>query len=160
MNGDAFWYKNGKVKEVNNYHISDIIGDAEAFGLTRKEIEEIYKKHNERFGTEGKAREEIMKKVMENGWIRVRQYISQGGARWTINFHSFTKQKKDIQNMISYFLLDKKTMKKTDVVDLASMDGKYAERFDGFMGTSIMSLIEGKKVKKVELVEEYKYFDY
>ena len=67
MNGDAFWYKNGKIKEVNNYHISDIIGDAEAFGLTRKEIEEIYKKHNERFGTEGKAREEIMKKVMENG---------------------------------------------------------------------------------------------
>ena len=62
--------------------------------------------------------------------------------------------------MISYFLLDKKTMKKTDVVDLVSTDGKYAERFDGYMGTSVMSLIEGKKTKKVELVEEYKYFDY
>jgi len=161
MNGDAFWYKNGKIIEVRGYHIHDIIGNADKFGITREEIEALYKKHNEHMGQEGKAREEIMNRVIKDGWIRIRQYITKNGNSWSINFNSYTKQKKDIQNLISYLALDKQIMKNEDTVALSSVDGKYQEAYNGYINKKdgILSILEGKE-DKIDLVENYNYFNY
>lgn len=160
MNGDAYWYKNGKLIEVGTYHIADINGNPKTFGLTREYIVDLHKKYNERLGQEGKAREEIMNKVISDGWIRIRQY---NGNAWVINFDSYKKREKDIKELISVLLLDKKTMKKTDLVRLTSIDGKYNETYDGFMGTSITSILSEEDIenrKRIVIVESYSYFDY
>ena len=161
MNGEAYWYKNGKAIEVNGYHIHDIMGNAKEFGTSREEIEALYKKYNEHLGQEGKARDEIMNKVIENGWIRVRQYITRNGNSWSINFNSFTRQKKDIQNLIAYLMLDKKKMKNVDTVALSSVDGKFQQSYSGYMDEKdgIISLLEGKE-EKIKLVDKYDYFGY
>ena len=64
---NAFWYKNGKIKQVNNKHINDIIGNPEAFGFTLAQIKGVYEKNKEPLGSEGKSREQIMVKAMKDG---------------------------------------------------------------------------------------------
>ena len=69
-------------------HINEIWENPEKFGLTLKEIEKIFKKHKERRGSEGNAREEIMTDLIRQGWGRVR-YISSGDSFtvqvWALN---------------------------------------------------------------------------
>jgi hypothetical protein len=75
-------------------HITEIWENPEKFGLTLKEIEAIFKKHKERRGSEGNAREEIMGDLIRNqGWGRVR-YISSGDA-FTIQIGSLTNTQKE-----------------------------------------------------------------
>jgi len=159
----AYWYKNGKLISTTGLHISEIIGNPEAFGLTKKYIEDTYKKYDERMGIEGKAREEIMIEAMKNGWIRIRINRTRSGNNWVIQFADFNKQKKDLKGLIEYFLLDKKEMKKYDIVHFLSYDGKTDEEYDDYYGKGIMTFLEAlKKVEKVivEEVRQYKYFDY
>lgn len=56
------------------YHIQTIISQPEAFGLTSDDISNTYNKYEEPVGKEGKARDELIKKVIKHGWIRVRMY--------------------------------------------------------------------------------------
>jgi hypothetical protein len=46
--------------------------------------------HSEKYRTEGKAREEILLKLFEQGWIRARRYHRP--YRWTLNVFSMTEQ--------------------------------------------------------------------
>jgi len=59
---------------VKTTHISEIIDNPECYGLTKEYIENAYKKHNEKLRIEGKAREEIMRELVNKGWIRIRYY--------------------------------------------------------------------------------------
>lgn len=61
-----------KIMVVNTTHIRAIIKMPETFGLESQAIKEIYNKHDEPIGFEGKARIEIMTRVMQAGWIRTR----------------------------------------------------------------------------------------
>lgn len=95
--GKAYWYKNGKLIEVGKIkyktettdgiefgktHIHDLVENPEIFGFTKEQIVSIYKKHGETVGNEGEAREEIMKKVIKNGWIRIRHNTGRNLDRW------------------------------------------------------------------------------
>lgn len=164
MDGLAYWYKHGKVIEVqNSLHIKDIIENPKTFDMTKEHIEEIYKKYNEKMGFEGKAREELMVEAMDKGWIRVRQSTTRQGVIWTVQFKDFAKQNKDLKGLVEYLLLDKKVMKKHDTLYLLSYDGKTREQYNDFYGRNIMTFLESlKKEKKVivEAVNKYKYFDY
>lgn len=178
--GKAFWYKNKKIIEVGikeyktkvddvrengKTHIHDLVDNPEVFGLTDEKVKSIYKKYNENVGCEGKARDEIMKMVLANGWVRVRHQTSRGNDYWIIQFNSFTKQKKDIQNLIAKLILDMKVMYKTDRVLLNGLDG-FNEIYDGFKNpsNSILSILEGKE-ENITVITEYsdfvdKYFNY
>ena len=47
--GEAYWYKQGKIIKVqNSLHIKDVIDHPEEFNLTKKYIEDTYKKYNEK----------------------------------------------------------------------------------------------------------------
>jgi hypothetical protein len=49
-----------------------MIKEPKTFGTTIEKIRELFKKHGEPLGHEGKAREEIMIAAMKRGWIRTR----------------------------------------------------------------------------------------
>ncbi|MBI5251792.1 MAG: hypothetical protein HY912_20050 [Desulfomonile tiedjei] len=69
-----FLSPNGHLVHVPQNHISTVIAEPENFGLTREEIEALYREYGERVGVEGKARREILLKIIADGWIRIRRY--------------------------------------------------------------------------------------
>lgn len=64
----------GEVTLLKTTHIRAVIKSPEVFGLSRNYIESIYIKHGEKTAIEGKAREEILSRVLRNGWIRIRRH--------------------------------------------------------------------------------------
>jgi len=78
----SYWLspKNDMVS-IDDTHISLVIKHPEKFGLTREYIESIFAKHGERLGQEGKAREELIKFLIDHNWARLRRYKDY----WSIN---------------------------------------------------------------------------
>lgn len=64
----------GEVIEVRTSHIAEVIGNPGLFGVTSHEIREAYDRHGEKIGSEGSARQEILLRLIERGWIRIRRY--------------------------------------------------------------------------------------
>jgi hypothetical protein len=75
MDERAWWISPaGTIYPVTRSHIAVVIADPGLFGLTRAYIETVYEKHKEPLGWEGKAREEILKGLITQGFIRIRDY--------------------------------------------------------------------------------------
>lgn len=72
MLGGYYIAPSGEVIEVEKSHIAEVLENPEKFLLTKKELQDTYKKYNEPIGLEGKAREEIMSNLIRQGWVRVR----------------------------------------------------------------------------------------
>ena len=68
-------------------HISMLIADPEKFGLTAEKIQNAYFRYGERIGVEGEARKELLLKVVQQGWIRLRRYPNR---HWSITASSLT----------------------------------------------------------------------
>jgi len=80
----ALWISpEGEIYNVEKTHIETVFDNPERFGLTLKLIESVYDLFNESYRTEGKAREEIIIMLVQNGWTRVRRYHRP--CRWTVN---------------------------------------------------------------------------
>lgn len=75
LNGaEAFWIDpEGCVGAVPITHITAVLADPERFGLTASRLREVYARHGEPLGLEGKARREIMDGLLRKGWIRIRR---------------------------------------------------------------------------------------
>ncbi len=72
-------------------HIRAVITSPEVFGLSRNYIESTYIKHGEKTGIEGNARDEILRIVLRNGWIRLRRHTNR---YWAIQTGTVTDEKK------------------------------------------------------------------
>lgn len=83
----------GELVPSGTKHISAIIKNPRKFGLTRKEINDIYGKHNETIGTEGDAREEIIEKLLKRGWVRLRRYPNR---YWSVTIYRMSRKLKDL----------------------------------------------------------------
>ena len=70
----GFWIKNDEWISDEGDHFSVVYADPERFGLTKEEIDGIFRRHNETIGSEGTARDTVLRRVTENGWVRVRRY--------------------------------------------------------------------------------------
>ena len=84
---NAYWISpKGKALAIadESRHIHEIIADPETFGLTAAAIEAEYAKTGEVMGSEGDAREAIIKGLVNRGWIRIRHYGGHG-SKWSIN---------------------------------------------------------------------------
>tara|TARA_R110000744_G_C19369472_1_gene562332 strand:+ start:1328 stop:1870 length:543 start_codon:yes stop_codon:yes gene_type:complete len=66
----------------NGTHIGTVIAYPTKFGLKKSDIEMEYKNHKEKLGQEGNAREEILRRLTQKGWIRLRRYPQY----WSIQF--------------------------------------------------------------------------
>jgi hypothetical protein len=89
----AYWISpKGEVIEVSTNHIDVVIKNPQKFKLTSEYITGLYDKYGETLGSEGKAREDIIIKLVKSGWIRVRRYRNEG---YSLNVSSITKKVKD-----------------------------------------------------------------
>ncbi len=88
-----YWInQNGKILRQHNVtHIRQVVNNPKVFGIKRDWIEQVYKKYNEPVGTEGSAREEIMKFIFKKGFIRIRLYINQF---WSVTLYNFNRKAK------------------------------------------------------------------
>lgn len=98
---EAFWARLGKrgieVYDVSQgNHIGKILDNPTLFGLTREEIENLYAQYGEPIGLEGKAREEVIKHVAKEGWVRIRHYTGRNDY-WSIQTDDTEKRKKEIK---------------------------------------------------------------
>jgi hypothetical protein len=82
----------GEIIRVPDNHIGLVIRDPEQFGLTLGEIAAAYMKYGERRSIEGPARREILLKVINNGWIRVRRYRNY----WSITANALTDDAQEL----------------------------------------------------------------
>ena len=109
----AYWISpSGKIYDVRDKHINNIISNPDMFGYTKDEIEKIYKKYKEPMGLEGKAREEIMKDLINKGWIRVR--FNKKRQQWIIQLNKLDKKRKDIMYRFANEVIKKSQWKYTD----------------------------------------------
>jgi hypothetical protein len=151
----AFWAKGSKVYNVDEKHIRFILDNPEIFGLTKEELLDIYKKHNEKIGLEGKAREEIIKKVSKNGWIRVRHY-SKPNNYWTIQVDNFRKRKKSIDLFIDW-AMENAGMDFNDAISFIGFDDNYSKNYsfqEGGLNKYLGEENLDKKEKINKIVEE------
>lgn len=72
----AYWInKRGQVLELPvEKHITAVVQQPEKFGLTKEYVQKKYADHGEPVGLEGHAREELIREIVESGFIRVRLY--------------------------------------------------------------------------------------
>lgn len=82
----------GKIVYCGRTHINLINKYPEKFGITRDDIIRIHNKYKERLGQEGNAREEIIRDLVDKGWIRIRRYPNK---MWSININRLNKKVKD-----------------------------------------------------------------
>ncbi len=88
--GPAFFISpKGEIIPIETTHIRTVRQDPELFGLSRPWIESTHKKHTEKSGLEGNAREEILRKVLKNGWIRLRRHTNR---YWSVQTGKITKR--------------------------------------------------------------------
>lgn len=81
----------GKIVDCERTHIEKIISNPGYFGYTKEEIEEKYNRYNERIGTEGKAREEILIELLNKGWIHLRRHKNF----WNVSLNKINKKTKN-----------------------------------------------------------------
>lgn len=81
----------GEIIPVDTSHIRTVIKNPEVFGLSREYIESKYTKLGEKTGLEGKARDEILRRVLRNGWMRLRRHTNR---YWSVQTGTVTDEKK------------------------------------------------------------------
>lgn len=90
----AFWISpRGTVIDVPMLHINLVVDFPEKFGLTKRLVDDTFKKYNEPLGVEGKARHELMLNLIQKGWFRVRYTPKK--SLWTIEINKLTKHSKE-----------------------------------------------------------------
>jgi len=160
MLGNAFWYKNGKIFNIETKkHIDLITQEPEIFGLTKEDVQKAYKMFNEKPGTEGNAREYLIKKVARNGWIRVRHYTGRQDY-WSIQYDVYRKREKDLKDLIATLVLDMEVMPlHAEVVFVGyDDDSKYIYSYQNGGIKAFLQERIGQKYHKVKLIENFKDF--
>jgi len=83
---EAFWISPiGEVVRAAPNHISVVNGNPEKFGLSRAELDAWFEKHGEPPGSEGRAREEVLRKLIRRGWVRIRFYVTRSFQGFSVN---------------------------------------------------------------------------
>jgi len=81
VSGPGFWISpDGQIYRVETSHIAYVIKHPEKFELSKTAILDTYSKHDEPLGLEGNARTEIIKSLVNSGWIRIRLYLNKNGS--------------------------------------------------------------------------------
>lgn len=68
-------------------HISTVIRNPSKFGLTTEQMERAYGFFGEKLGVEGTARKQILIRLIQQGWIRLRRYPNK---YWSANILGLT----------------------------------------------------------------------
>jgi hypothetical protein len=113
---DAYWINQyGKILEIGgSTHIDQVIANPKKFGLTKEYIKRVYDKHVEKLGREANAREEIIFKLVNSGFIRIRLYPNKF---WGVNVNRMdSRTKKALSKWAEIARENKFAGKKMDVM--------------------------------------------
>jgi len=140
--GNGYWAKGSKIYPIS-IHIEYVIKNPDKFSLTKEKIKAVYKKFGEPLGFEGKARNEIMKKVMSDGWLRVRHNRGRSD-HWSIQFDSYKKRKVMVKSFIKKMFMDE--INQYDDLVLTGIDDNYYEKI-----SADKFLKENKEIEEYEM---------
>ena len=91
---EGYWlHPAGEIEVVRTTHIASMIEHPTRFGLTYDEVISAYEAYAEKLGIEGKARHELILKVLALGYIRVRNYGNRG---YSITTHRWDRPEKKL----------------------------------------------------------------
>jgi hypothetical protein len=142
MHGKGFWVKGEQIIDVGgSNHITVIWRTPDGFGLSAGMIKAIYAKHREKMGAEGSAREEVIKLAADNGWMRIRQYLTPHDY-WAVQFDSWNKRKKEVVVFIEWAIA-KRICSATDEIRLTGYRDKFYKQYafaDGGIGLFLNGL--------------------
>ena len=114
---EAYWINpNGKIHGVKSTHINSIIENPYYFSFTKGKIDQIYVKYKEPMGLEGKARNEIIKKVLNKGWIR----IQKNKNFYTAQMMSLNNTCKDYLQQFTQLMIDAGVHKYSEIKIMTS----------------------------------------
>jgi len=107
MAHNAYWLNpRGKILDIGlGTHIDQVILSPKSFGLTDRYIRNIYDKFNEPMNLEGKAREQIMLELINDGYVRIRLIKNQF---WLVNAKQWNKP---LKKALSVWAEDAKDVK-------------------------------------------------
>ena len=93
MYSEAYWLapKTGKIYPVSITHIVFIQENPELFNITFEYIQSVFQKNNEKIGSEGISRAELMTEAFKKGWIRLRNNQKSG---WVAELWMLDKKSK------------------------------------------------------------------
>jgi hypothetical protein len=98
MSSYAYWITpKGEILKPDIRHIGAIIRNPRKFGETDRTINATYEKHGEKISAtiEGKAREEVMTRVIKRGFIRIRKGGSRSNQKWSIQLTKLNSRVND-----------------------------------------------------------------
>lgn len=98
MSEYAYWISpKCKIIKPKSRHILAVVRNPECFGETDKSIQQTFAKYNEPIHSniEGKAREEILLRVIRRGNIRIRLGGTRRNQRWSIQLNKLTPKVND-----------------------------------------------------------------
>jgi hypothetical protein len=142
---NAYWLSpRGDIIEVSKLHIDSILEHPTKFGETKKSIDDAYNKYNEPRGVEGKAREEIMLRVINRGFIRVRNPGTRSNQRWSVQLRRITPKVNDIL----FDWANKMIQSKHPMGKYAEVDIHQLSKGDKMTKTDINSIASGENIKE------------
>lgn len=152
-NQGGYWVKGNKIYNLNGRtHIDFVFANLDKFDMTREDINAYYKKHNEKLGQEGKAREEIILELVKKGWIRIRKYNVMGTEYWSIGFDYWRRRKKTVINFVLW-AISEGVMKENETLIVKSYIESWGKKFDYKDGGAKLILDENEKYLKKNLIE-------
>jgi len=107
----AYWISpKGKVMEPTMYHIGSVIGNPKKFGESDATIKDTFDKYDEIVSknSEGQARNDIMERVMERGFIRIRKHNLRRMQKWVVELYNMNNKKAVYISNWARWMIDKK----------------------------------------------------
>jgi hypothetical protein len=98
--------------------------------------------HYETIGTEGKARDDLIKLAASKGWARVRHY-SKPKNYWSIQADS-TKKRRDVIKEFIIWALSNKIMGETDAAVILGFDDPSDRHQYGWESGGIRAFMDGQ----------------
>ena len=95
---NCYWILNdGKILDKQSRHILAVISAPEIFGETEEGINETFKKYGQdiKSNYEGKAREDVLLRVIYRNHIRIRKNILKKSQSWSIQLYRLTDTAKE-----------------------------------------------------------------
>ncbi len=132
----------GEYIKVQTNHVADIIANPSKFGVTDTFIKELYDRHGEPLGVEGKVREELIKLILQRGWVRIRNYKNH----WSVTVDRLSNKVSDnIRNWVDSFIKDGIIGKYADI-KVYEVQRDRMKTFDAIDIVSKFALEEGYKM--------------
>lgn len=121
MSRYCFWILNddkGTIVKPDSRHILAVVSAPHAFGETEESLAETFRKYGQshRSNFEGKAREEVLMRVIHRNHIRIRKNQHKRGQYWSVQLFRMTGERKSRMAIWAKYILPSVEDKYGDVI--------------------------------------------